>query len=284
MISKLKNSVTGSTANWIILGVIAFVIVASMGYLSWINQKNFEKTIVTHTQQQLLSTAKSTAMSIEDFFKMQQGILKSLTTDPILSELTLNTDFSQLESRYKELKGDIGGFYLISTKGIVTHRYPNKEKVGKDYSNKPGVSKVLANHKPYISKLFVSGSGKACISVLEPIFLNGKFGGLIRALTYVKTIQKKYIMPAKTSEKGYAQVIDDDGRVIMHPDAERIGKNSIALGKEKLPQNDWTELENIVEKNDQWERGCWHLQLRMADGKRIEDNQKTYSLCSRTCR
>ncbi len=240
---------------WIALITSISMIILCIGYLAWKNQKNFEKTIVTQTQQQLLVAAKSIALSIENFFTMQQGILKSLASDPTLSKLTLDTDFSQFEMRYKELKGDIGGFYLISPKGIVTHRYPNKEKVGKNYSNKPGVSAVLKNHKPYISKLFVSGSGKSCLSVSEPILLKGKFIGVIRALTYVKTIQKKYIASINIDKKSYAQVIDDEGMVLMHSQTGHIGENFITFSKEKLPQNIRVPLTKLVGKMTNGEEG-----------------------------
>ena len=111
-----------------------------------------------------------TANSLENLFKMQRGVLKSLASDPMLHRLDPGSDFSQLELRYKELKGDVGGFYIISPNGIVTHRYPHFDRRGKDFSNKPGISKVLKTKKSAVSEIFVSTSGKECIALLEPVY------------------------------------------------------------------------------------------------------------------
>jgi signal transduction histidine kinase/PleD family two-component response regulator len=239
----------------VVMGIISFIT-----YMTYKSQIEYRDIVVSQTQQQLFMTATSVAKSLEDFIETQQIVLKTIATDPLLPKLTMDTDFSLLEMRYKELKEDIGGFYIISPKGIVTHRYPHKDRVGKDFSNKPGVSAVLKTHKPYVSELFFSDSGKACFTVLEPILWEGKFIGIVRALTYVETIQKKYIASVKIGKKGSAWVVDDDGIIIMHPKTEHIGKDIIAVKKEKFPSYDWAELENILEKMTKGEEdvGIYH--------------------------
>jgi signal transduction histidine kinase len=227
----------------VIVGII-FVII----YMTYQTQKKYQDIIVSQTQRQLLTTAKSAAKSLEDFFRMQQGVLKSFASDPLLLTLGPDTNYSQLELRYKELKGDIGGFYIISSKGIVTHRYPNKDRVGMDFSNKPGVSTVLKTHKPYVSDLFYSSSGKTCLTVLEPILREGEFIGIVRALTYTETVQKKYLESVKVGKRGYAWAVNDDGLMVMHPKSEHIAKDVIAVRKEKFPDYDWAQLEKVVEK------------------------------------
>ena len=181
--------------------------------------------------------------------------MKSFASDPLLLTLGPDTNYSQLELRYKELKGDIGGFYIISSKGIVTHRYPNKDPVGMDFSNKPGVSTVLKTHKPHVSEIFISNSGKTCLTVLEPILREGEFVGIVRALTYTETIQKKYLEPVNVGKKGYAWAINDDGLTVMHPKSEHIAKDVLTVRKEKFPDDDWAELEIIVEKMTNGQEG-----------------------------
>jgi len=266
-VKEIKKFIFKSTEKLIVLAFSGFIIIAVMGYLAWENQKTFENTIVTQTQQQLLATAKSVALNIEFFFEMQQGILKSLATDPILSRLTPDMDFEQLKMRYMELKGDIGGFYLISSKGIVTHRYPHKNRVGKDFANKAGISIVLKTHKPYISKLFISDSGRTCLSVLEPIFSGEKFNGIIRTLIYVSTIQKKYVASVAVTKSGTVHVLNNKGIVIMHPKVEYIGENSIVLNQEDLSQYERSQVENIVGKMMDGQKGVgiYHSVLRTSN-------------------
>ena len=149
----------------LLVGAIHIVI-----YLTYQSQKEYRDIIISLSQQQLLATAKSSAKNLEEFIRMQQNVLRSLAPGPILHEIDSQTDYGQLEMRYRELEGEIGGFYIISPQGIVTYRFPHKKRVGKDFSAKPGVAAVLKTQKPYVSELFFSDSGKPCMTVLEPIF------------------------------------------------------------------------------------------------------------------
>lgn len=189
-----------------------------------LTQKDYQKIFIDQAQEQLLMTAKSTARSLEEFITMQKNVLKSFATDPLLLQIDSHTDYAQLEVRYKELEGEIGGFYIISPNGIVTHRYPHKNRVGKDFSNKPGVAAVLKTQRPYVSELFFSDSGKPCFTVLEPIIANGEFFGILRSLTYVDTLQKKFLEPLKIGNNGYAWVVGRDQKMILHPNRDYIGK------------------------------------------------------------
>jgi len=217
----------------------AILLVLNMTILT---QKDYQKIFEDQAQQQLMMTAQSTSRSLEEFITMQKNVLKSFATDPVLLKIDSHTDYVQLEIRYKELEGGIGGFYIISPEGVVTHRYPHKNRVGKDFSNKPGVAAVLKTHKPYVSELFFSDSGKPCFTVLEPIIDNGKFLGILRALTYVDTLHEKFLEPLKIGNNGYAWVVGRDQKMILHPQYDYIGKPiehlmgkaSGATGKEEI--------------------------------------------------
>ena len=123
-------------------------------------QRAYQTILVKQSQEHLEVTAKSIAKSLEEFISMQKNVLKSLATDPLLLAINQNTDYAQLEMRYKELKGDIGGFYIISPQGIVTHRYPNKNRVGKDFSknNRAPCQRVGASTICVVSSIWRSSA------------------------------------------------------------------------------------------------------------------------------
>lgn len=223
--------------------------------LTILTQKDYQEVFVGQAQQQLLMMAKSTSRSLAEFITMQKNVLKSFATDPLLLNVDSHTDYVQLEVRYKELEGEIGGFYIISPKGIVTHRYPHKNRVGKDFSKKPGVATVLKTHKPYVSELFFSDSGKPCFTVLEPIVVNGQFFGILRALTYVDTLYKKFFDPIKIGNIGYAWAVGRDQKIILHPNYDYIGKTVEQLVGSENVTTDKSEMTDILYRMVNGEEG-----------------------------
>lgn len=223
--------------------------------LTILTQKDYQEVFVGQAQQQLLMMAKSTSRSLAEFITMQKNVLKSFATDPLLLNVDSHTDYVQLEVRYKELEGEIGGFYIISPKGIVTHRYPHKNRVGKDFSKKPGVATVLKTHKPYVSELFFSDSGKPCFTVLEPIIVNGQFFGILRALTYVDTLYKKFFDPIKIGNIGYAWAVGRDQKIILHPNYDYIGKTVEQLVGSENVTTDKSEMTDILYRMVNGEEG-----------------------------
>ena len=258
--------------------IYAFLFAGSIVFiigLTYYTHQEYKKVIVLQSRQQLMMTAKSIGNSIEEFFRMQKNVLKSLATDPVLLDVKPDTDYSQLEMRYKELEGEIGGFYLISPQGIVTHRFPHKKRVGKDFSDKPGVSAVLKSHKPYVSKLFFSDSGRPCLTVLEPIFSKGQLVGILRTLTYIEEIEKKLLHSLDIGKQRYAWVVDDDNTMLIHPNPDYIGKDVITVREEKFPGHDWGDLKHIVENMTSGEEGSgiyyslWRVEETFNNGKKL---------------
>ena len=234
--------------NTVLGALLFFGAIVLIVFMTFQTQREYQSILMGQAQEQLLATAKSTARSLEEFFTMQRNVLKSLSTDPLLVDMDSNADYAQLEMRYNELEGDIGGFYIISPKGIVTHRFPNKDRVGKDFSRKPGVSAVLKSQKPYVSRLFFSDSGKPCLTVLEPVFSDGEFKGILRALTYLDTIQTNFLSPVRISRNGYAWAVDSNKIMIMHPNAELIGKPLEAIIGGTFTDRSAEHLRNILDQ------------------------------------
>ena len=274
--TQAEDPLSGVPKKTITFAVIVIVLcVAVAGVLAMIfqTQKAYQSILVNQTQAHLEVTAKSIARSLENFITMQKNVLRSLATDPILLTLDPEADYAQLEMRYKELKGEIGGFYIISTEGIVTHRYPNKDRVGKDFSKKPGVSEVLKTRDSYVSELFFSDSGKACITVLEPIFADGEFYGVLRVLSYIKDIQSHFIEPIKIGENGYSWAIDSNTNILMHPVKAHIGKSLDQISTGSQDQTAIDQFKATVSRMIAGEVGADIYQpiLQQEEGKTIRN-------------
>jgi len=269
-VKKLNKKLGSATA----VGGIAVVVVV-VGLLAWKSNKNFDDAIVSSTQQLLLNTAKAEAESIEAVVSEIQANLDFVAGDPRIQGAAVNNKsyedvistegYSILEAAHKHLAGKVHGLYRLDAKGIIQSRIPwDATKLGGDYSSKPGVKTVIETHKPCVSELFLSNSGKRCFSVCYPIFKAEQFVGVIRAAVHLSTI-REMAKQIKVGEKGYVQIIDDDGWLLAHPMDEHVGKDIIATRKEAFPDCDWFELEEIVKDMKSGETGVgiyhsvwWH--------------------------
>jgi len=235
--------------------VIVLALVFGACWIAWLNVRIFEDTIVSQTQQHLSNIAKSEAQNLEEMFRGLQSKLQMLAKDPRIQQLILihdpmNRSFgpegdSPSESLFEQLATEINNVYRLDAKGIIQNRVPYKpNRIGVDFSEKPGVKYVIENQTSYISDVFSTSSGKHCVSVCGPVFDNNNFIGILRTIVYLENIQEM-IDHAPVGNDGYAWILSDDGNVIYHRNQELIGKNifDINIGLE----GDEEDEKNVVE-------------------------------------
>ena len=83
---------------------------------------------------------------------------------------------------------------------------------------------------------------KRLLAIFEPEFQLTKF-------------IKIFIKPIKFEKKGYASVKTSNSVFIMHPKADQLGQDVLRLEKRKYPNYDWSDLENMFNKQMNGERG-----------------------------
>jgi signal transduction histidine kinase/FixJ family two-component response regulator len=120
--------------------------------------------------------------------------------------------------------------YRLDANGIIQSRIPWKEeRRGADYSHKLGVKAVLETHKPFVSELFESATGRyKCISICHPVFEDKLFIGILRAVVRLSTISNM-IRQIEVGRMGYAWVVDDNGIIVSHPNSTLVGQTLVDL-------------------------------------------------------
>ncbi|HEW79347.1 MAG TPA: PAS domain S-box protein [Phycisphaerales bacterium] len=242
--------------------VLAFaVVIVVVCLLARSNTRHYEATIVNQAQQHILTIAKVQAKSVEDVVSGIQTELQILAKNPVIQQAIVDNNSTEnisakggysLEDgvfeRLSRLSIQVSGLYRLDAKGIIQSRIPfRKDRIGVDFSHKPGVKYVIENYRPYVSNVFGTYAGRKSVSVCQPVFRNNEFIGIVRVVIFLDTIQD-LLSHIKAGQKGYAQIIDDEGIVVVHPEAGFVGKDMIATRKEILPDYDWSELENIIAK------------------------------------
>ena len=240
-----------------IVVIVAILTVAVVIILARKSSRNFENTIITEVQKHLSSIATTEAVNIEKLFVHTHNELSILANNPKVKKALVNgwtdTQGPVIDSYYPErlifenLKGSVNSLYRIDTRGFVQCRIPWKEnKAGADYSNKPGISKIMKDHKPCISPIFTSNSGIESISVCQPVFEGEQFIGILRAVINLSTIRNR-INESNQGNGGYTWIVDNNGIIISHIDSSFIGQNLFSLQKDNAAGEEVKEKEMISE-------------------------------------
>ena len=258
----------GKSSKSLVAGAVAALATLLIAvYVSFLLQQEFENTVVSQTQDQLLTIAKSTARSLELFIADHLESLQTISNNSLFQEESgkrVSHKVSEPECRlmkayYEIQKKDIDAVTLLDANGVMLHRYPfwenKKDRRGMDHTDKPGVAYVVREHKAYVSEVFSNNLGNLAISISEPIFDKDRFTGIVRFMISIDTLSKRFIQPVKAGKKGYAYVLDSNGTMLSHPKAEYVGKHIMVPEKEEFSEYDWSELEGIVEKMTKGDEG-----------------------------
>ncbi|MBU4388646.1 MAG: PAS domain S-box protein [Proteobacteria bacterium] len=217
-----------------IAGIAIIIVIIYMSYLS---HKEFVKTFVSQTQNQLLSTLKVAAKGLDEFISYHQEALQILSNDPLIKERIYNKvqrkkddhgeKFCQIENLYEAHKKHADALTIIDADGMMLDRDPfwedNKNRIGCDYSDKPGIACVLIEHKPCVSEIFYNKLGNLALSISEPVFYKDEFAGIVRWMIETDTIAKRFIEPVKIGKNGFVWMFDNKNTVISHPRKDFTG-------------------------------------------------------------
>jgi len=179
-------------------------------FLAYLSHRNFERSVVSQTQEQLLAIAKMTAGRLEEYIDEHSKALKILLANPSVQESlykgmphkTDDVGYCIVKALYEIHKDDVDALATLDVHGIMLHRHPFVEdRPGRGHVVKPGVAYVKREHKPYVSPVFYNNLGNPAISISEPVFYRDEFAGIVRWMIQTDTIYKRFIEPIKVDGK-----------------------------------------------------------------------------------
>jgi PAS domain S-box-containing protein len=258
-VSSVKIKIT------VMVCIVLIIATICLGYLL---HMRFKQTIVSQAQQQLLAITKSTARNLEEFTTKYLSVLQFISKEP---------SFHDKEHQHRLLKilyescrkdEDVDAICLVDSNGAISYRYPfwadGKDRRGSIGITDPSELICASREQKAYYKMSYNKTGKLALFISVPICYEGKFSGILRWMISMDTISRRFIMPVKVGQKGYVWLLDNNKMILAHPKSEHIGENFIILREGGFPHNDWSELENIVEKMAKGEEGvgfyycsCW---------------------------
>lgn len=228
------------------------------------NYSQHKNTVVKQQQEHLLTIARFVSRSLDTYLNDKAASLSILAENPIITEALKESETGgeysgyqeAIQAFYKKCSGEIKSVSLISSKGILVYQYPfmGDHKAVIDASE---INIILKNKQASYSKEFESGPNEFSINVLQPVIINNKVSGILVSTINLNELYNNLIAPIRAGKKGYAMIKNREGIIVMHPVTDQIGIESIRVRKEKYPQFDWKELEDLHNKQLEQKEGYY---------------------------
>lgn len=231
---KNKHFEINSTLSiWVATFIVVFMIVL---FALVINSAR-EKDMVEQYSKQQLVIASGTATGIEDLIVGVEKSMINLSKLPCVEGTMPETTRQSMKVIYNDLEGKVNFIAIEDKDGVAIGAYPTsymKRIKGKNFKLYHYFQEVKETGIPYISDLVQTGEkkGKDWENISKSIIIavprynsDNEFSGVVFAALSLSTIIDRYIRPVKCEVSCYSWMVDDSGTLLVHPDAEFIGKN-----------------------------------------------------------
>lgn len=208
----------------LILAVMsAFVTLANSFYASYSVQRQL---LIDNTLEENRVYAAKLAASTEQFLKSMQ---KQLAYSSVIAAGHFdNPKILQAETaRLKYQTDSFNSVVITNMKGEILATSPDSLQLIGQTLNTPGALEALKKRRPMISKPYVSLAKNLVIVISTPIFTNrGEYLGYIGGTIYLrqKSILNELLGEHYYRDGSYIAVLDNERRILYHPDASRIGE------------------------------------------------------------
>ena len=218
------KSITNKIALMLIVALcISFV---AMSAASYYTAQNKTTELVTQTQRQILKDVKN---AMDTFFNNNLHIVDSMSS--ILSKLDENRNgIDAILAQAKSMSNKEVGLVYAGYNDGAMYRSNGKNETPKDgYDPRARDWYKLAKEKngitftdPYVS----TSLKQMVISFVAPI----KDIGVTATNVSIEELSKEIMSISKT-DYSYAYVVDKDGKIIIHPDKDLVGKDNPTTSK-----------------------------------------------------
>lgn len=213
---------------WFISVFMLLIVCAMLFYFFYLNER--ERKISEINQYQKVH-AKLAAKGFNELLEKWQSELYYLSNDEYVIRMDA-TGRAKLTDLQKVLKNEITGITRVDKAGTIiftTPYYPNS--IGRNISNQKHMRKILSDHKPVVSEVFMTVQGYQAIAIHYPVYKKGSFDGTIAFVVNFKEISKRILDGISLGKTGYAWMISSDGTELYCPVPGHAGKSIFETAK-----------------------------------------------------
>ena len=209
--------------------------------------------------RQMESEVGTLAQMIDDWVCDHQQDIRTLALQPVMAAAL--KDDNELRTKVNAMLHQVFNAYgsyeflaLINTSGRVVSS-SDQDDIGLDLQERSYVRSGLAGKSSISEVLRSKASGRPIFVIAEPVVSAGKTVGVLAGVVDLHEFNQKFISKVKVGERGYAYLVDAQGRFLAHPDADNVlnaGIGGYEWGKEMLRQKSgfieypWKGVNKIV--------------------------------------
>jgi hypothetical protein len=213
------------------ISLFVILIVSSSTIVSWYSTTSALKaTLAENYLESNYNYAKKLSMSTSDLLSHMHGTVQSLAF------VAARKDFNQakLESWKEANTRHFNSMFMTDENGVIQYMSPRVIRFKDGIKIASGIKiqtetfkKALASRQPFMSEPYRATSGQLIMLLSAPIFNDiGQYKGLIGGTIYLESenVLKNTLNLHEYSDGSYVYVIDRSGRLIYHPDSDRINE------------------------------------------------------------
>ncbi|MFZ5354505.1 MAG: methyl-accepting chemotaxis protein [Bacillota bacterium] len=219
--------------------MFAVLLVISMATAAFVTYQGASDALYNQSRSEMLSLNDSLSETVEALIEKEKAALGTLAKqDNIVNYLLMDTserstaegasiaeeisrDFDIIYREY----GNSEHVFLVDLDGKIVAD-SDRKLIGADINDRDYVKETLTTRKPAISKVLVSKSTGALITVItSPVMEKRKIIGFVASAVIVDSFSM-YLKEAKigNTKSSYAYMVDATGNMLYHPTAEKINK------------------------------------------------------------
>ncbi|MGA1826395.1 MAG: ATP-binding protein [bacterium] len=251
--------------NWSLIAIVftGVALIILLCFFAYKDNEEFKNTILTKSQEHMLTTVNETAHMIKTFLSEHAKAMQGLSLNQKVQKRIARGPEAQCEPGdncpikrfYKSHDKDIDAVCLLNSEGMILERFPFWEDKQDRRGIKCGIHASKASHlieekKGIISTLFYNNLGALAVGIYEPIFNEGTFVGMVMAMIEVNTLVQRFIQPSKIGAGGYLFLLGDDGTIYHHPEPKFIGKDITILQNKELDKDERHFIDKICKGSE----------------------------------
>ena len=238
------------------------LIMVGMGLSSTVSYFKARQALTDTLRNQIMGIAGTTEAVIDAWIKdrrldlmswSQQKIFQSAVQDSFMGKAARKSANLQLE-KLKAAYGYYENITIADLKGEIVAASDNAV-IGKFNVSDRGYFKQALQGQPGVSQVIKSrDTGNPIFVAAMPLTVKEQVVGAICGILDLQAFGAKFVDHIKVGEMGYAFVVDEQGRVIAHPDKSQIlalNLNELDFGK-KIMAMDEGFLNYAWEGNEKW--------------------------------